>query len=131
MPPYPKPPKHKKQKKPDIPPEVRAALLRRSVGLCEGCELRAATDAHHRLYRSRGGLHLIENLLHLCGSGNSSGCHGIAHSGKEGEDLGWAIRSGGNALLVPVSYRGKMLRLTSDGNVKPVPTSELAAGFVR
>jgi len=48
---------------------------------------------HHRRYKSRGGGHEVSNLIHLCGSGNHTGCHGTAHTG-EGETRGWSIESG-------------------------------------
>lgn len=63
----------------DIPPAIRAAVSKRSGGICEVCHRRPATDKHHRKYRSRSGLHLVENLLDLCGPGNVFGCHGDAH----------------------------------------------------
>ncbi|CAN5421530.1 hypothetical protein BH09ACT9_BH09ACT9_00280 [soil metagenome] len=86
------------------------AAARRSGGLCEGCGLLEATQMHHRLYRSRSGLDEAQNLFHCCVT-----CHGIAHSGREGERLGWAIRSGGDPLKVEVTYRGKPGFLTADG----------------
>lgn len=63
----------------DIPQAVRDALATRSGGICEVCHAAVATDAHHRQYRSRGGRHLIQNLVHVCGPGNAFGCHGDAH----------------------------------------------------
>ncbi len=77
------------------------ALKHRSGGLCEGCGQAEATEAHHCQYRSRMGPNALGNALHLCGWGNHTGCHGIAHSGSRGEELGWAIRSGHNPLFVP------------------------------
>lgn len=60
-----------------------------------------ATEAHHRLYRSRGGADTLSNALHLCGWGNHTGCHGVAHT-VVGEVRGWSVRSGFSPLLVPV-----------------------------
>ncbi|MEA9983674.1 hypothetical protein [Subtercola sp. RTI3] len=80
-----------------------------------------ATEMHHRLYRGRqGSTHNVENLLHLCGWGNHTGCHGTAHSGAEGELLGWAIRSGGDPAETQVTYRGKQLYLTADGGRRSI-----------
>jgi hypothetical protein len=76
-------------------------LKLRSRGVCEGCGVSQATQAHHRQYRSRGGSDLLSNALHLCGSGNHTGCHGIAHT-LIGEQLGWSIRSGFDPAIVPV-----------------------------
>lgn len=73
-----------------------AAVADRAEGVCEGCGQRAAIQMHHRLYRSRGGKHEIENLLHLCLE-----CHGVAHT-LIGEHLGWSVRSGNDPADVPV-----------------------------
>lgn len=103
-----------------IPAKTSKQLRERSGGVCEGCAVRRATERHHRLYRSRGGDHSIVNLLDLCGWGNHSGCHGIAHSGVKGDQLGWAIHMGGNPVLVPVMYRGVLSFLLPLGRVEPV-----------
>lgn len=89
---------------------ARRLVLQRCLGLCEGCGIRPATEMHHRLYRSRGGLDTAANLLHLCGGeaglfgGNHSGCHGIAHT-IIGEHLGWSVRSGNDPAIVPVFHK--------------------------
>lgn len=103
----------------DIPESVRRAVEARSGGVCEGCGVAAATEMHHRLYRSRGGAHTVENLLHLCGWGNHTGCHGVAHT-KVGEVTGWSIRSGGKPSEVEVLHAlfGLVL-LTTEGSWKP------------
>jgi len=106
-----------------IPVAVRRAVEARSGGVCEGCGKRRATEKHHRLYRSRGGLHVVENLLDLCGWGNHTGDHGVAHT-KTGEDRGWSIRSGGDPLVVPVQHaRFGLVRLTAEGGWEPVSGS--------
>jgi hypothetical protein len=50
------------------------ALCARSGGRCEICRDVEATERHHRLRRSQGGLNSLENLLHLCRY-----CHGVVH----------------------------------------------------
>ena len=83
-----------------IPKPVRELVAKRSGGVCEGCGQARATDMHHRRFKSRGGKDTPSNLLHLCGGmyglpgGNHSGCHGIAHSGRQGALRGWAVPSG-------------------------------------
>lgn len=47
----------------------------RSGGVCEYCHMAEATQIHHRKYRSRGGKHRAQNLIHLC-----LRCHNLAHS---------------------------------------------------
>lgn len=85
-----------------IPKRVAAELEQRSRGVCEGCGKAPATEMHHRKFRSRGGLHRLGNLLHLCGWGNHTGCHGAAHGPDAPE--GWAVHSWEDPLLVPVVH---------------------------
>jgi len=66
----------------DIPAPIRAKVRERSRGMCELCHVQPATDQHHRQYRSRGGEHIVENLLDLCGPGNVFGCHADAHGSE-------------------------------------------------
>jgi hypothetical protein len=71
-----------------MPRPIAEKVDERSGGMCEICHRRPATDKHHRLFLSRGGEHLVENIVAACGGsagmagGNHSGCHGRAHSGK-------------------------------------------------
>lgn len=103
----------------DFPASVLSALKARSRGICEGCGVAKATQAHHRQYRSRGGPDTLSNALHLCGSGNHTGCHGNAHSAK-GESLGLSIRSGYDPANVPVQLVVDLtrvwVRLDEEGN---------------
>ncbi|SFN66740.1 HNH endonuclease [Mycetocola miduiensis] len=107
-------------------PATIKALKKRSRGLCEGCGLEPATEAHHAQYKSRGGPDTLGNALHLCGWGNHTGCHGIAHSGARGESLGWAIRSGHNPLLVPKFRRfdSKWWRYDDEGGAVQVSATD-------
>lgn len=77
----------------------------------------------HRQFKSRGGKDAVVNALHLCGWGNHTGCHGVAHS-AEGNELGWSCNSWEDPATKPVLYRGVMCWLTPDGrvvDVKPNP----------
>jgi hypothetical protein len=105
------------------PAKVANAIRERSGGVCEGCGNQPATEMHHRQFASRGGRSTVENGLHLCGWGNHTGDHGVAHS-AEGHELGWSVHSWDKPALVPVLYRGVMSWLTPDGrvvDVKPDP----------
>jgi 5-methylcytosine-specific restriction endonuclease McrA len=102
-----------------IPARNRRIVQERCGGLCEGCGKQPATELHHRKYRSRGGGHEVSNLIYLCGWGNHTGCHGVAHS-AEGHELGWSVNSWGNPQLSPVHYRGEQTWLTTDGRAVPV-----------
>ena len=84
----------------NIPPANRAAVQERSGGVCEACGRTRAVTIHHRQYRSRGGSHDVHNLIAVCGFGNTSGCHGVAHTG-EGETYGWSVPSWARPELWP------------------------------
>ena len=73
-----------------MPPRNASTVAERSQGMCERCLVAPATELHHRRYLSRGGHHNLANLIHLCGFGNTGGCHGEAHSGI-GAEVGTAI----------------------------------------
>lgn len=101
-----------------IPAKNRRSVEQRSGFVCEGCGNREATEIHHRKYKSRGGGHEVSNLIHLCGWGNHTGCHGVAHS-AEGHELGWSCSSWSVASRVPLLYRGTLVLLTDEGGTKP------------
>lgn len=85
----------------EFTPAVREAIAERSGGVCEACGQARATNVHHRLYKSRGGRGTVTNGLALCGMGNTSGCHGLAHTG-DGERAGLSVPSGSRPELWPV-----------------------------
>lgn len=105
---------------------VRRALKNRSGRICEGCGHAEAREAHHRQFRSRGGSDEIVNLLDLCGWGNHTGCHGVAHS-PEGEALGWSVRSGFDPAVVPalivVDLKQVWVRFTPEGEREIIPSA--------
>jgi hypothetical protein len=115
-----------------FPPLVIAAIKWRSGGWCEGCGVKAATEAHHRQYRSRGGTETLDNGLRLCGWGNHTGCHGIAHT-SEGERRGWSVRSGYSTLIVPALLTALggasqgWYRLPTEGAPQLISTEEALA----
>lgn len=61
----------------------------RSGGVCElrapGCQGKAH-DVHHVFGRGGSDPHNPSKLLHLCGFGNTSGCHGLVHQTAEWRD---------------------------------------------
>ena len=106
----------------DIPPAIRKKVRERSGGVCEVCLAAAATDQHHRQFRSRSGDHAVENLVDVCGPGNAFGCHGDAH-GPEPLD-GLAVNSWDRRPLDTIPFTDRLGRrwlLRADG------TKELAA----
>ena len=101
------------------PAESRRAYQQvkdRSFGLCEICGIKPATETHHRQYRSRGGRDTVSNLIHVCGWGNHTGCHGRAHT--SGQENGWSVPSGLDPAGIPVLYRGQWMLLTVDGGLQ-------------
>lgn len=85
----------------DFSPLALRIMRARSGGACEGCgRAGVRLEAHHRQFRSRGGLGGAANGMCLCGFGNTSGCHGAAHSADP--PRGWAIESGSSPEHVPV-----------------------------
>jgi hypothetical protein len=69
---------------------IKALLRARSGGRCEiaapGCTGFGA-DPHHRLARSAGGTHALDNLLHCCGA-----CHRFVHTHPaEAAKRGWVV----------------------------------------
>jgi len=105
---------------------VVRALKKRSGGVCEHCGVNEAREAHHRQYRSRRGPSTLSNALHLCGRGNTSGCHGKAHSGAIGETTGLAIRSGHTPSRVPFFrlFDGTWWLLDDDGGKEQMKATD-------
>lgn len=97
------------------------AVEQRSGGMCERCLVARADDVHHRRYLSRGGMHNVANLLHLCnpgGGGNGgSGCHAEAHTGIGGE-VGTSISRHARKTESEISFTdllGQAWRIDDDG----------------
>ena len=96
-----------------FPERVKKLVRQRSGGICEGCGTALATEFHHRKYKSRGGKDTTANCLHLCGWGNHTGCHGLAHSANPPE--GWAVHSWDIPTIAPAALaRGRVI-LHDDG----------------
>jgi hypothetical protein len=113
--------------------DAREAVRVRSLGCCEGCGRKPATDYAHRVGKGQGGGWSAGNALHLCGPGNAGGCHGIGR--KTAEALGWIIRGRRDPLTVPAfiwtdPWGPSWTFLTDDGQyVHATPGQVEAAGF--
>jgi hypothetical protein len=104
----------------DVEAWARAAVLFRADGRCEWCGRKVdRPELHHRLFRSRGGGHGPENLVALCGWGNTTGCHGRAHTQEqEARAAGMTIGHGGDPLDVPfasIMFGGLLMWVGADG----------------
>lgn len=98
-----------------IPKAVRAVVSERAGGACERCGRTCDVDLHHRKFRSRGGQHTVQNLVGLCGFGNTTGCHGWAHTVKEAQIDGWSVASWDDEATKPVLRRGVWVLLNESG----------------
>ena len=95
--------------------ELRPLLWKRCGGRCEFCGITLdfeTFEAHHRKFRSRGGLDRIENLVALCAD-----CHHWAHSeGTKATKTGFAVPSVFDPATVPVNIgAGLPVYLTAEG----------------
>lgn len=74
-----------------IPWTVRQEVETRSGGPCEwpSCPERAM-DLHHRLMRSQGGKHTVDNLAHLCRAHHNR----IHANPAQSYESGWLIKGG-------------------------------------
>jgi len=96
----------------DTGPEtsVRAIVLERDGHACVSCGRpvgRAGQwwSIQHRVARGTGGGNELSNLIALCGSATSPGCHRRCEDREqEMHDRGYWLRSGENPRLVGVQY---------------------------
>ncbi|MBI5850635.1 MAG: HNH endonuclease [Planctomycetes bacterium] len=58
------------------PPSLRAKVFARDAHSCRNCASKRGLHAHHVVWRSRGGLTALANLVTLCAR-----CHGLVHEG--------------------------------------------------
>lgn len=102
-----------------IPSALRKLVLERDGYACARCGRSLAGNyysLHHRLPRSRGGQHTAENLVTMCGSGTSPGCHGDVESHRQlATEQGWLLHSGADPACSPVLRRGAWLQPTVQG----------------
>lgn len=91
-------------------------------------------NCHHRLFAGRGGQDTLDNRLIVCGSGNTSGCHGWIHgnSGEAaGDGNGWAISQFDTRPPVRVPARhweAGLVHLTPEGDM--IRVADVAAWTV-
>lgn len=92
-----------------IPAPVRAVVDARDEHACVFCG-NPASDRHHRRFKGMGGSSLPDtdspqNIVALCGLGNTSGCHGRAHSEPEwARANGYRVPNGTDPLTVPITH---------------------------
>lgn len=109
-----------------IPADKRAALAKRSGGLCEmalpGCT-GTATDVCHRRTQGMGGrfgeakeeIDQLSDTMHGCRV-----CHRHTHDNPaQAMEDGLRLKDSMNPLAEPVLYRGELSYLSDDGRVVP------------
>lgn len=94
----------------------REAIYARAGGRCEhcGCDLsNSGMEAHHRMLRSQGGGHGLENLTALCPRCHHDEIH--AHP-SYAKSKGFIVPSGGDPACRALHlFDGRIVRLTPDG----------------
>ncbi len=112
-------------KRAKVTPAERAArkvVAGRSYGRCELNPRHPATDMHHRLNRSQGGLWCPANLLHLCADHH----RWITEHPNAAVAQGWTIHGRRDPATVPVWLFGhEWTFLNADGSI--TDTNEEAA----
>lgn len=100
---------------------LRPLLWARCGRMCERCCVYLdyeTFDAHHRKFRSRGGLDRIENLVALCQT-----CHGWAHRySLDAMTVGLAVLRTEDPATIAITKRfGAPLYLTTEGTYSKEP----------
>jgi|SRR5579863_9420654 len=91
-----------------IPRAVRLAVYTRDQGRCQACgknlEHELWYSIQHRKARGVGGQNNLENLILVCGSATSRGCHRKCEDrDPEMIERGFVVRSWDDETLVPVT----------------------------
>lgn len=112
---------------------VRALVWSRDEGTCVGCgwciPVGAWWSMQHRKARGQGGSNEPTNLIVLCGSATSKGCHRMAEDRRpEAESRGLWVSAYADPALLPVTYwDGRVAWLTASGGLVYEMRSGLAA----
>jgi 5-methylcytosine-specific restriction endonuclease McrA len=112
--------------------KTRGLVLARDNWQCVSCGKPAGGNAwwsiQHRVARGVGGGNSLQNLIVLCGSATSAGCHRDAENRTaESHARGYWLRSDENPALVPVLLHGRVLAWLDDsGGYSFQPPAEVA-----
>ena len=105
-----------------LPQKTRDLVLARDNWQCVGCGTAVGGgftwwSIQHRVARGVGGTNDIVNLVALCGSATSKGCHRTCEDrNEEMHDRGLWLRSTEDPALVPVRrWDGLVALLSADG----------------
>lgn len=108
------------RKRAQVTPEEKAAkkvVRARSQGICERCGRARAAQMHHRVKAGR--VWRASNLMHVCGLGNYSGCHGeIEQNPTVSKEQGWWLLPNQDPARSPVWFAGRgRVFLSDDGAI--------------
>lgn len=113
---------------------ARRLVRERDGDRCTMCGARLWNEyrsVHHRAPKGMGGSALLEspaNLVTLCGTGNTGGCHGKAHSNPQwARNHGWIVSRSLNPAEIPVDCHDGWHYLSDDGSRTPCTPSEVPA----
>jgi hypothetical protein len=105
----------------DLPPQLRSTVRLRDNGQCASCGIAISQgwySVQHRKARGVGGTNDLSNLVLLCGSATSPGCHRKC----EDRDLDmrergfWIPSWGGEPAEIPiVTWDGRVVYIAGDG----------------
>ena len=117
-------------------PKVRRLVHAREGFCCASCGIAVTGIPHslqHRVARGMGGtsrpeINALPNLVLLCGSATSPGCHRRAEDRDPGmRERGFWLRSHEDPAVVPVTlWDGRRVLLGADGSYVPVIEEEAA-----
>jgi len=110
--------------------DVVAAVIERERESCLICGRGIGPDErgrywslHHRLRRSQGVEHSVQNLVLLCGGAEHDGCHQRVHAEPEAaRQGGWLLRGRQHPLAIPVliPLENRLVYLGADGLYRDV-----------
>jgi hypothetical protein len=105
--------------------QLREATLARDGHRCAWCgRYDLALEVHHRAGKGMGGSRTLDhlaNLVALCGWGNHTGCHGLAHSDREAASAaGMTVPRSTDPHPIAVTYHDGRWLLDDSGSRSPV-----------
>jgi 5-methylcytosine-specific restriction endonuclease McrA len=103
----------------NVPQQLRAEVLGRDNHQCQGCGtfiFNRWYSIQHRIARGVGGGNTLANLVTLCGSATSAGCHRTCEDrDDEMHRRGLWLGSWENALDVPIhTWDGRIIYLSNE-----------------
>lgn len=108
----------------ELPDATRKIIYERDNRQCQACGIALGSWAwksvQHRKARGVGGTNDLSNLVLLCGSATSRGCHRLCEDRDQGmRDRGFWVPSWDDPAAIPVvRFDGSTVYLLADGCVR-------------